>query len=433
MPQPGRPIQLRPPPLHPGQQEVFDSTARFKVVCCGRRWGKTHLGVLMCVLVAAMGGRAWWIGPSYPVAGIGWRLLKQITAVIPGIEIRESDRMIVFPSGGVVQVKSADRPDSLRGESLDFVVFDEVADIKEEAWTESIRPALSSGHDYLNGYVPGGAVLFIGTPRGQGNWFYDIFRKAVEDGVRWAAFQQPTIRNTMIPALAEEIEEARQDMHPILFTQEFEAAFVVAGGTVFQDSWQRWYQLVGGQHIYDPEASLVMLHQEHVYETVALADCLRFGTSDLAISLKTTADYTVCAAWALTPKRNLCLLDFDRRRMEGPDIIPALHMMRQKWKLAYMGIEKVAFQATIIQDARRRGMPVRELKPDKDKVSRAMNAAAYMQGGKVWWRKTINDIPDFTNEVMNFPLAAHDDCTDVLAYATTHIDLAHFGPQLYSF
>jgi predicted phage terminase large subunit-like protein len=347
-----------------------------------------------------------------------------MVAPIPGIEVREADKMIVFPNGGIVQVKSADRPDSLRGESLDFVVFDEVADIKADSWFEAIRPALADKR---------GGALFIGTPRGMDNWFYDLWLRASNDkSGTWEAFQQPTITNTAIPGLVEEVEEARADMHPVIANQEFDAQFVVTGGTVFHDNWQRWYQLVGNQRIYDASSSVVLIHEEHIYETANLAACLRFGTSDLAVSLKTSADYTVIAAWALTPMKNLILLDFERRRMEGPDIVPTMQKMRALWKLSYMGIEKVAFQLSLVQEARRKGMPVRELTPDKDKLARAYNAAAQMQGGKVWWRKTIPEMASFSSEVMNFPLAAHDDCVDTLSYATTHIDRASTGPQFVS-
>lgn len=429
------PLEIRLPPLHDGQRTVFESRARFKVVCCGRRWGKTHLGVLMCIIVAAKGGRAWWIGPSYPVAAIGWRLLRAMVAPIPGIDVREGDKMIIFPNGGMVQIKSADRPDSLRGESLDFVVFDEVADIKEDAWYEGIRPALASGRDYFNDQAAGGGALFIGTPRGQGNWFYDIFLRAETKEAQdkgWQAFQQPTINNTMIPGLVEEVEAARADMHPTKASQEFDAVFIVGGGVVFHDGWQRWYQMVGDQRVYSPDSSVVLIHDDYIYETASLSACLRFGTSDLALTTKTSADYTVVSGWALTPLKNLLLLDYSRGRMEAPDIVPALHQMRQRWRLAYMGIEKVAFQTSIIQEARRKGMPVRELRPDKDKTARAYNAAAYMQGGKVWWRKTIPEMLTYSTEVMNYPLAPHDDCTDTLSYATADLDKASSGPQLVS-
>lgn len=427
-----RPLELRLPPLHTGrdsekhkavgQHQVFHSPARFKVVCCGRRWGKTHLGVLMCVVTAARGGRAWWIGPSYPVAGIGWRLLKAIVAPIPGIEVRESERMITFPNGGVVQVKSADRPDSLRGESLDFVVFDEVADIKPDAWYEGIRPALADRK---------GKALFIGTPRGMSNWFYDLWCAAEKDesGV-WMNWTAPTVDNPFIDP--NEVEDARKDMHPIIFAQEHEAEFIVEGGTVFNKAWEKWYTLVGDQHVYDHQAAMVLQDGEYIYETCQLKSCIRFATVDLAVSTKTSADYTVIASWGLTPQRRLCLLDFDRRRMEGPDIVPALQKARAKWRLAYVGIERQAFQLSIVQQARRVGLPTRELRADTDKLSRAYTAAAHQEGAKLWWRKTINNVTEFTNEVLNFPLAAHDDCVDTVSYAAVMIEAAPQGPQLVS-
>jgi len=112
---------------HAGQKEVHRSSARFKVLSAGRRWGKTRLGVNECVSVANEGGRAWWVSPSYKTSEVGWRPLRQMCARIPGVEIRLGDRMVNFPGGGSVAVRSADKPDSLRGEGLDFVVMDECA------------------------------------------------------------------------------------------------------------------------------------------------------------------------------------------------------------------------------------------------------------------------------------------------------------------
>ena len=117
---------------HKGQAEVHNSPARFKVLAAGRRWGKTRLGVNECLDVASRGGRAWWVAPSYKTSEVGWRPLRRIGSKI-GAEIRKVDRMINLPNGGSVQVRSADDPQSLRGEGLDFVVMDENAFMKEEA------------------------------------------------------------------------------------------------------------------------------------------------------------------------------------------------------------------------------------------------------------------------------------------------------------
>ena len=100
---------------HPGQAQVHNSPARFKVLSAGRRWGKTRLGVMECFDTAAHGGRAWWIAPSYKISEVGWRPIRNIGSRI-GAEVRRGDRQVILPNGGEIAVRSADNPDSLRGE-----------------------------------------------------------------------------------------------------------------------------------------------------------------------------------------------------------------------------------------------------------------------------------------------------------------------------
>lgn len=210
------------PALHEAQQLIDEHPARFKVVNCGRRFGKTELGVDTAVRVAVRGGFAWWVAPTYPIAGIGWDVLKRYARQIPGVSVKEADRQVTFPGGGAVQVKSADNPDSLRGRGLDYVVLDEAAYIPERAWTEALRPALSDRK---------GGALFISTPSGR-NWFYRLYQRGQQDGGEWASFWFPTSANPYIDAL--EIEAARLELPAEVFAQEYEAAFTDDAGMVFR-------------------------------------------------------------------------------------------------------------------------------------------------------------------------------------------------------
>ena len=212
---------IKMPPLHDGQKIVRDEDARFKVLASGRRWGKTRLGTTLCLATAIKGGRAWWTAPSYKVAGVGWRLLTRLAKQIPSAEVRRVDRQINLPNGGSVQVRSADDPDSLRGEGLDFVVLDECAFMKEEAWTEALRPALSDRQ---------GKALFISTPKGH-NWFWRNFQRSNDDD-EWAAFQFPTSGNPYIPK--DEIAAAQQSLPERVFQQEYLAQFIDDAGGVFR-------------------------------------------------------------------------------------------------------------------------------------------------------------------------------------------------------
>lgn len=209
------------PKLHSGQCRVWDSPARFNVLAAGRRWGKTRLGALRCVTVGLRGRRAWWVAPSYPMASIGWRLIKRLSANIPGAEKHEVDRSVIYPGGGQVQVKSADNPDSLRGEGLDLLILDECAFIKEAAWAEALRPALSDRQ---------GKAIFISTPKGR-NWFWRLWQRGAEGG-EWQAWQLPTSSNPYIQP--EEIEAARQMLPERIFRQEYLAEFIDDGAGVFR-------------------------------------------------------------------------------------------------------------------------------------------------------------------------------------------------------
>lgn len=205
--------------LHPAQRIIHDSTARFRVVSAGRRFGKTRLGVNECLACAAEGGVAWWVAPTYSIARVGWAPLRSIAAQIPGTTIRDGDMIITLPNGGSVAVRSANNPDTLRGYGLDFAVLDEAAYIQQEAWFEVLRPALS---DRL------GRALFISTPNGQ-NWFWHLHNRRDGD---WQSFQFPTSANPYIAP--SEIETAKTDMAEIVFRQEYLAEFVDNEGAVFR-------------------------------------------------------------------------------------------------------------------------------------------------------------------------------------------------------
>ena len=214
-------ITLQLPPLHEGQRAIVADAHRFKAVSAGRRFGKTKLGALMCFAVAAQGGRAWWVAPQYGIALIGWRMMRRLAVQVPNVTVRESERMITLPTGGTVQIKSADNPDSLRGEGLNFCVLDECAFLDERAWVEVLRPALADRQ---------GGALFISTPKGR-NWFWRIFQAAHDDSA-WRAFHFTSYDNPYIPP--GELDALKAQISERAYRQEILAEFVEDGGGVFR-------------------------------------------------------------------------------------------------------------------------------------------------------------------------------------------------------
>lgn len=181
------------------------------------------LGACLCVECALHGGRAWWVAPTFQVGRRGWKMLLRMARRIPGTTIHLGLGAIDFPGGGTIEVKSADNPDSLRGEGLDRVVLDEAAFMRESAWRESLRPALS---DRM------GDALFISTPKGR-NWFYRLFQRGVRREPGWCSWQLPTASNPFIPRA--ELAAAEAELPGWVFQQEYDGRFVAFAGRVYQD------------------------------------------------------------------------------------------------------------------------------------------------------------------------------------------------------
>ena len=208
------------------QWEIFTSDARFRVVVAGRRFGKTYLSTLELLRVAlGVDGKkvhnknCWYIAPTYKAAKeIAWDMLKGIVRDKDVSKINESELSIRFRNGSVIALKGAEKPDNLRGRSLDFVVLDEIADMRPETWGEVIRPSLSDRQ---------GTALFIGTPKGR-NHFYDLWTQDLDD---WASFQYTTLEGGNVPDF--EIEAAKRDLDERTFKQEYEAAFVNYSGIIY--------------------------------------------------------------------------------------------------------------------------------------------------------------------------------------------------------
>ena len=201
--------------LHEKQAEVFYNESRFRVVVAGRRFGKTKLSMLaMLAWATHKMQKIWYVAPTYRMAKqIMWNDLKTNVPLQWISKIRENELSMEFRNGSVISLRGADKPDSLRGVSLDFLVLDEFQDISPDTWTTVLRPTLADRK---------GHALFIGTPKGY-NGLYKLYKvgqnPAKQMKKEWHSWQFPTITSPFIPAA--EIEAARRDMDEKMFRQEF--------------------------------------------------------------------------------------------------------------------------------------------------------------------------------------------------------------------
>ena len=207
------------------QLKVSQSQARFRVLISGRRFGKTYLCITEMMKYASQPNqRIWYVAPTFKMAkDICWASLKEMLNQFNWIEdINETTMTITIrKTNSTISLKGADNYDALRGTGLNFLILDEFADIDKRTWFEVLRASVS---DTL------GKVLFCGTPKGYGNWSYEMFLKGKQDN-EWDSFQFTTIEGGMVSK--EEIEQAKQDIDIRTFRQEFEGTFENYAGAVY--------------------------------------------------------------------------------------------------------------------------------------------------------------------------------------------------------
>lgn len=210
------------------QQKVYSSKARFKVIAAGRRTGKTRLAAWMLLLYALKPGpgNVFYIAPTQGQArDILWQTLLEIGhPVITNTHI--NNLQITLVNGKTISLKGADRPETMRGVSLKFLVMDEYADMRPSVWEQILRPALADCK---------GDAMFIGTPMGR-NHFYDLYKYAELSGDKdYEAWHFTSYDNeTLDPS---EIDAAKKSMSSYAFRQEFMASFEAMGSEVFKEEW----------------------------------------------------------------------------------------------------------------------------------------------------------------------------------------------------
>lgn len=174
-----------------------------------------------------------------------------------------------------------------------------------------------------------------------------------------------------------------------------------AEGGLFKRLWWR-YGTVVGNHIHLGGRQF------------DLRDCWRFATVDLAASTRTSADFTVIAAWARTVAGDLVLLDLVRARVGEEQHFAQARPLVQRWNLDTVFVEASQYGTTLVREATQENVPITPIQAESDKFSRALPYSAWVSSGRVWLPSGQPHWLDaFLTEHASFPAAAHDDTVDV--------------------
>jgi predicted phage terminase large subunit-like protein len=389
--------------LLPWQQEVMESSARFKVIAAGRRTGKSHLAAVSLILSALNGekGKTFYVAPTQGQArDVIWNTIFDIAGEI--IERSHVNNLeITLAGGNTIYLKGADRPDTLRGVSLKHLVLDEYAFMKPDVFDSILRPALADCK---------GTAIFIGTPEGR-NHFFDVYQGA-ESWDDWESFHFTSFDNPIVDR--KEIEHARQTLPAWAFQQEFMASFDARTGGMF-----------------DTDSFIYYTECKEVGDYYISIDLAGFKSQGQRRAKK--RDNSAIAITKVTPSGTWFVEDIIYGQWSLDETCNHIFAAVEKYRPIKVGIEKgIAQQAVMspLGDMMRRKGRVFRIEPlshgnqkKEDRIAWSLEgrfANGLIQLKKAEWNAR------FVDEAANFPSSlVHDDLIDALSYCDQIAQIAY--------
>ena len=380
------------------QQGVFTDPTRFKVVAAGRRTGKSRLAAWLLIVNALQcdKGHIWYIANTQGQArDVLWQVLLELAN--PVIESSHINNMqIKLVNGAMISLKGADRPETMRGVSLKFVVMDEYGSMKPEVWEQIIRPALADQK---------GSALFIGTPFGR-NHFYELYEYGLSGkDPDFKSWHFTSFDNELLDP--KEIEAAKKSMSSFAFRTEFMASFEAASGGIFKEEWIKIDEDEPKDGRYFVAVDLAG------FENVAAATTAkkkRLDQSAIAI-VKITSD-----GWWVA--------DIEYGRWDIKQTAQKIFDVVRDYEPVCVGIERGALKNAVLpylSDLMRKYNSYFRIEDlthgNKKKTDRiTWSLQGRLEHGKI----TFNEGPwnsEIIDELMNFPNPqVHDDLIDALSY-----------------
>jgi predicted phage terminase large subunit-like protein len=388
------------------QKKVWQHPSRFQIVAAGRRCGKSRLAAskLLVKGLEATSGTVFYVAPTQGQArDIMWQLLLEMGHnVIKGVHVNNLE--ITLINGIKIRLKGADRPETMRGVSLYYLVLDEYADIRPDVWEQILRPALADLK---------GEALFIGTPMGR-NHFYDLFKYAeLSEDADWKSWHFTSYDNETLDP--KEIEAAKRSMSSYAFRQEFMASFESLGSEIFKDEWIKYGE--------EPDIG-------DYYITIDLAGFREVGK---ARSKNSRLDESAISVVKVTPSGDWWIANIIRGRWELGQTAEKIFQAVRDYHPVAVGLERgISRQAVMspLTDLMRRYnfyFNVKELTHgNQKKIDRIVWALqGRFENGRVtlnrgeWNEQLLDQLFQFPNELV------HDDLVDALAYIDQLADVPY--------
>ena len=343
-----------------------------------------------------------------------------------------SNNFVLETGGGMLSIGASG---TMTGRGADLLLIDDPIKNDAQANSKTYRDNI---WDWFNATAftriePNGSIIIIMT-----RWHKDDItgRITVSNNYKeWIHIKLPAIaeindplkRNIGMPLWNEKFDikklnQIKSQIGEFWFAALYQQNPLNPTGNIFKRHTFKYFYIQDGSYILKSS----VYHNSKTYQTDSLFnkyiinqnDCSVFAVCDLATTTKQTADYTAIIIFAITTGQQILILDVVRKKFEAAQHLEILSNIYEKYNPILIGIETVQYQIALVQMARKLGLPVKELKPDKDKVSRALPMTTLLENEKVFFLNDATWLNDFEEELLNFPNGKNDDQVDAFAYIT---------------
>lgn len=311
------------------------------------------------------------------------------------------------------------------GNPGDLIVIDDPVKSREEANSQAYRDRCWEWYtnDLYTRLQPDGHVILIMTRWHEDDLAGRIIENSPQD---WTVVNLPALALDddpldRLPGSAlcpdrfdtEELIRRRTLMGSYSFQALYQGTPTPEEGARFRRSWFKYFDT------YDEFYR--MYGADGTAHRVKQSECDIMMTVDPAATETAQSDFFCASVWAVTPQRDLLLLDVFRERAETTKHETILKNLNSQWKPKFIGVENISYGMNIVQRLLVLGLPVVKLQADRDKVSRSLPIQARYEAGCVYHKVGAPWISDIEDELLHFPLGKHDDFVDTASYAGLHV------------
>ncbi|MFZ1290766.1 MAG: phage terminase large subunit [Melioribacteraceae bacterium] len=376
---------------HKNQLKIFfESSARYKVITKGRRFGLTKgMANYLIEMMFDKTVKALWVDTTYSnIQRYVERYILPVLKDVPKYYWKWRKKESILEIGdSYCDFRSADRPENIEGFGYNEIILNEAGIIlkNRKLWIESIRPMVL---DYKANVIIGG------TPKGkkhkgEKHLFFELSELcSIEKD--WELFQFSTYDNPLIDV--EEIKQLEREIASSIRDQEIYGKFIdVNEQAIIKKEWWQYYR----NESYKSD-NIIGIYQSW----------------DTAFKKNEENDFSVCTTWAVT-KNKYYLINVYRERLTFPELKRIAVQLYMKYNPVEILIEDKASGTSLIQELKSESLlPIKEIKVDGDKIARANAVTPLIENGKVFIDENAKWKKDFVDECEDFPNGQFDDQVD---------------------